>query len=86
MKSLKEFKALTEAYKAVRMKGFKWDSPQGVMSFMAQQPGFGIQNEKGQFLSKDGISPSTWRTKRIVDQMLPYADTFKGYTWVDAHK
>ena len=71
--------------KAVNMKNATWVVNGCKASFESGNPGFGIQREDGLFISRDGSTPSVWRTKKIADQLAPYADTFTAHTWVQVN-
>lgn len=61
----------------------KWTENGAVASFRSARPGFGIVNDKGQFLSENGKRPACYISKKAAAVMAPYADGFRGCVWMD---
>jgi len=68
---------------AISLKNASWTVNGNRATFMARNPGFGIQREDGLVLSSDGVTPAAFRTKRIVEQMVPHAAGFTNHSWIE---
>ena len=67
---------------AKSLKNVVWGT-NGCASYASRRPGFGVMNSKGQFISSDGVSPSSWSSKAVATDLAPYADEFDGYCWLN---
>jgi len=68
--------------KIVKLNKITWKTDLGIAKYQAQNL-FGIMNDEGKVLSRDGIQPCAWNAKKTVEIMLPYANEFKNHTWIE---
>jgi hypothetical protein len=69
----------------VSLVGVRWPHPTGGFeSFASTRPGYGVVDENGRFLSRDGITPSSWRTKSLAEEIAEYAIGFPdSWGWIE---
>jgi len=67
----------------VNLAGAKWIDNGRQATFAASRPGFGVKREDGKVLSRNGVAPCAWRTKKAADMVAPYAHGLKAHTWID---
>lgn len=66
----------------VNLTGATWSKGNLRASFSAQSRNWGVMNAEGLVLAKDG-TPSVWSSKKIAEQVAPYADGFANHEWIE---
>lgn len=76
---------MSSTLRAVNLAGVRWPHPSGGFeSFASARPGFGVVDDAGRLLSRDGITPSSWRTKIVAEQIAEYAISFPdSWGWIE---
>src|SRR5205823_5976219 len=68
----------TATHKVVNLAGVHWMLRGRRVTFQSARPGFGVQViATGEFLSRDGASPSAWRTKSAASVIAQYPPDFQ---------
>ncbi len=62
--------------------GVHWMMNGRKATFAAERPGFGVVDSQGRWLSRDGVTPSVWETKKVAAIHAEYPSPLFG--WVQA--